>query len=215
ASILPLYPQKYNRNTRGCAARGRGGVGECVMSALRRSGARGPAVSSRPVCVSRPLRVVLLAAASSAILATIAADQARAQVLPYNIGDAVRSGEQTRRQQLPGPAQTPVLPRLVEPQFTMKDKTTLLVRHFKVESPNLVDEAEIRAALAPYEGRKLTITQIYEAADGVTTIYRNHGYLVAKAYVPAQNAAASGVLRLKVVVGQYGDVRLDNHSLVR
>lgn len=161
------------------------------------------------------MKVHVLAAVGSIILATIAVDQARAQApLPYNIGDAVRSGEQTRRQTLPGSPPTLVLPRLAEPQFTMKDKETLLVRHFKVEGPSLVDEAEIRAALAPYEGRKLTVQQIYEAADGVTTIYRTHGYMVAKAYVPAQNARG-GVLRLKVVPGQYGDVRLDNKSLVR
>ena len=38
--------------------------------------------------------------------------------------------------------------------------------------------------------------------------------MVAKAYVPAQNARG-GVLRLKVVVGQYGEIRLKNESLVR
>jgi hemolysin activation/secretion protein len=164
------------------------------------------------------MRIHVIAAISGALVATIAASQASAQTpppqLPFGIGNAVREGEQTRRQALPGSPSMPALPRLVEPQLTLKDKETLRVRRFKVEGPSLVDEAEVRAALAPYEGRKLTIAQIYEAADGVTTIYRTHGYLVAKAYVPAQNAAG-GVLRLKVVPGQYGDIHLKNESLVR
>jgi hemolysin activation/secretion protein len=125
------------------------------------------------------MRVHVIAAVGSALVATIAAEQASAQTpppqLPYGIGNAVREGEQTRRQALPGSPSMPALPRLVEPQLTLKDKETLRVRRFKVEGPNLVDEAEVRAALAPYEGRTLTIAQIYEAADGVTTIYRTHG----------------------------------------
>ena len=163
------------------------------------------------------MRVQVLAALGSALLATVAATHAHAQAaptLPYGIGNAVREGEQTRRQALPGSPSMPVLPRLIEPQLTLKDKETLLVRHFEVEGPTLADAAEVRTALAPYENRKLTIAQIYEAADGITTIYRNHGYLVAKAYVPAQNAHG-GVLRLKVVPGQYGDVHVKNDSLVR
>ncbi len=72
----------------------------------------------------------------------------------------------------------------------------------------------MRALLAPYENRKLTLALIYEAADKITTLYRNKGYLVAKAYVPAQNAR-DGLLRLKLVAGQYGAVTVHNSSLVR
>lgn len=146
----------------------------------------------------------------------LASTAVRAQTAPpVGIGDAVRQSEQTRRA-APSlrPSGTPVLPRLVEPQFTLKDKDTLFVRHFKVDGPAIVDEAEVRAILEPYEGRKLTIAQIYEAAERLTTIYRTHGYMVAKAYVPQQNARG-GVLRIKLVPGTYGKVTLQNESLVR
>ncbi|MCK9917105.1 hypothetical protein MXD81_48995 [Microbacteriaceae bacterium K1510] len=157
------------------------------------------------------------AALGSALLASVSVTTVWAQTppqIPYGIGDALRSGEQTRRQAPTPPSAVPVLPRLVEPQFTLKDKETLLVRQFRLDGPVLVDEAEVRAALAPYEGRKLTIAQIYEAANGLTNVYRNHGYLVGKVYVPAQNAKA-GVLRLKLVPGTYGQVTVKNESLVR
>ncbi|MCZ4348207.1 hypothetical protein O4H55_19485 [Devosia neptuniae] len=32
--------------------------------------------------------------------------------------------------------------------------------------------------MAPYENRKLTLADIYEVADKITTLYRNQGYLV-------------------------------------
>ena len=158
-------------------------------------------------------RGALLAVAAAMTAAGSSA--AFAQVLPYNIGDAVRESDQSRRAApQPRMGTGPVLPTLVDPPFTLKDKEKLLVRSFRLEGPSLIDEAQVRAVLAAYEGRKLTIAEIYEAADKVTTLYRNAGYLVAKAYVPAQNARI-GVLRLKIVPGRYGAVTLKNNSLVR
>jgi len=144
----------------------------------------------------------------------LVAPSALAQALPYNIGDAVRQSEETRRSAPQPQVGTPVLPTLVEPPFVLKDKEKLLVRRFKLEGPQLIDEAQARALLTPYEGRSLTIVEIYEAADRITNLYRNAGYLVAKAYVPAQNAK-SGTLRIKIVPGKYGTVTLKNESLVR
>src|SRR5262245_38579450 len=160
-----------------------------------------------------------LVACSGALHVTLAvASSALAQTPPaaprYNIGDAVRESEESRRAPLPRATAAPVLPRLVEPPFALKDKETLLVRSFRIDGPSLVDEAEVRAILAPYEGRKLNLAEIYEAADKITTLYRSRGWLVAKAYVPAQNARG-GVLRIKLVPGQYGTVTINNESLVR
>lgn len=154
---------------------------------------------------------IMLPAAMGALLG---ASQAFAQTLPYNIGDAVRQSEEARRAAPQPNVATPILPTLVEQPFVLKDKETLLIRHFRLEGPQLVDEAQVRMLLAPYEGRKLTIAEIYEAADKITTLYRNQGYLVAKAYVPAQNAQ-SGTLQIKIVPGKYGVVGLKNESLVR
>jgi hemolysin activation/secretion protein len=142
-------------------------------------------------------------------------------VIPqYNIGDAVREADQARREAPPQTTAAPILPRLVEPQFTLKDKSTLFVRHFRIDGPfrtegqNLVSEAEVEAIVAPYENRTLTLALIYEAADKITSLYRERGYLVAKAYVPAQDARG-GVLRIKVVPGRYGDITVNNQSRVR
>ena len=93
------------------------------------------------------------------------------------------------------PAAEPVLPQIAEPQFTMKDKETLFVRAIALEGPDLGHAEEVREILAPYENRKLTLGDIYAAADRITTLFRNAGYLVAKVYVPAQDARG-GALRL-------------------
>lgn len=171
--------------------------------------ARSTLVSPAP-----PRRKWLRVSALTAAATLLGASPTFAQVLPYNIGDAVRQVDETLRAAPQPRVGSPVLPTLIEPPFVLKDKEKLLVRRFKVGGPQLIDEVQVHELLVPYEGRRLTIVEIYEAADKVTNLYRNAGYLVAKAYVPAQNAKR-GTLRIKVVPGKYGTVTLKNESPVR
>jgi hemolysin activation/secretion protein len=151
-----------------------------------------------------------------AMLAAVPLAQAQTATpsLPYNIGNAVQQADEARRSAPPPVTGVPVLPELREPLFVIKDKSTLFVRTFEVDGPAIVDPAAVRAILAPYENRKLTLAQIYEAADKLTVLYRTEGYIVAKAYVPAQDARR-GVLRIKLIPGRYGKVTIQNASLVR
>jgi len=157
----------------------------------------------------------LAVASTVGLLSLAAAFPARSQTppIPYNAGTAVREGDQTRQTPLPSNPSVPVLPRVTEPQFTLQDKQTLLVRHIVVDGPMLVDETALRAILSPYEGRDLTLSDIHAAADKVSTLYRDAGYLVATAYVPAQDAR-DGTLHFKVIPGKYGNITINNHSLV-
>jgi hemolysin activation/secretion protein len=133
--------------------------------------------------------------------------------VPYGAGNALQQANEARREAPPRAKAVPALPQLNEPLLTIDDKTTLFIRGFVVEGPSLVDEAEVRAILVTYEKRKLTLAQIYEAADKITALYREAGYLYAKAYVPAQDAR-SGLLTIKLLPGQYGAITVKNESLV-
>ncbi len=150
-----------------------------------------------------------------ATLAATALAQAQTAVPGGGIGGAVRTTEESQ-QAAPRPVNAPpVLPQVTEPLLRLKDKETLFIRHFEfIAPPGLVDEAAVQAILVPYENRKLTLSQIYAAADEITALYRNEGYVVAKAYVPAQDAR-HGVLKIKLLPGQFGSVTVKNESLVR
>jgi len=160
-------------------------------------------------------RVLSLAITPILLSSSVIAQSAPTPTLPYGAGNAQQEADTLRRSLQQRPTVRPALPQLAEPQFTLADKETLLVKHFDVEGPtHLVGESAVREVLAPYEGRKLTLAHIYEAADKITALYREAGYLVAKTYVPAQDARR-GVLRLKLVPGRYGEITLQNSSLVR
>ena len=147
-------------------------------------------------------------------LASGAAAQAQS-LLPYNLGDAVRSAETARREAPPPQRPQVEAPQTPESRLSFPDNEKLFVRHISIDGPvDLVGADSIRQTLAPYENRKLTLGEIYQAADKITNLYRLKGYLVAKAYVPEQDAR-NGQLTFKVIPGRYGEVKIDNKSLVR
>ncbi len=55
--------------------------------------------------------------------------------------------------------------------------------------------------------RGLTHGQIEEIAQAVTRYYREHGYILARAYIPAQEVTG-GVVELRVLEGRLGDVQV-------
>ncbi|ATQ68838.1 ShlB/FhaC/HecB family hemolysin secretion/activation protein [Methylosinus trichosporium OB3b] len=159
-----------------------------------------------------------MAASRAALLCALSltAPSALAQSVPtpvYNIGSAVREADEARRAPPPSAAAAPVLPQLAEPRLTLSGKDRLFVKSFVVDDCPSEDDAALREIVAPHEGRKLTLAQIYAVADQITAYYRAKGYLLAKAYVPAQDAR-KGALRIKLLPGRYGSVMVKNNSLV-
>ncbi|HEY1505824.1 MAG TPA: ShlB/FhaC/HecB family hemolysin secretion/activation protein [Stellaceae bacterium] len=159
-------------------------------------------------------RIVIGCGSAMLLLGLAAPAWAQAPQAPVNAGSAARGVDQTRQNApVTNPQPVPVLPQVTEPQFTLPGNQTLHVNSIVVDGPMLVDAAALRAILAPYEGRDLGIGQIHEAADKVSNLYRAAGYLVATAYVPAQDARG-GTLHFTVIPGKYGDIKIENNSLV-
>ncbi|SFQ15134.1 Hemolysin activation/secretion protein [Variovorax sp. OK605] len=140
------------------------------------------------------------------------------QALPlpsYGIGDAVREAQQPPRPPAPARPPAPVIDAPQERPMNLPAGETLAVRAFRVEEgAELVPQAELQLALDPYQGRALSMAEIEQAAAKVSALYRAHGYLVARAYVPRQDASG-GTLVIRVLVGTYGNFALKNRSLVR
>ncbi|QEM68593.1 ShlB/FhaC/HecB family hemolysin secretion/activation protein [Geobacter sp. FeAm09] len=108
----------------------------------------------------------------------------------------------------------PVIIQEEEKPFSMTDGEKIFIRDFRLEGAEKGDEATLLALLTPYRNRDLTMTEITEAANRLTIFHRNKGYLVAKAYIPKQDAR-DGVLTIRIVMGSYGTFALKNKSPVR
>ncbi|MBV8633869.1 MAG: ShlB/FhaC/HecB family hemolysin secretion/activation protein [Burkholderiaceae bacterium] len=87
------------------------------------------------------------------------------------------------------------------------------VSRIEISGNTKFDSATLHALVADAEGKSLTLAQLGEVANRITTYYRDHGFPLARAVVPAQTVK-NGVVQLLVVEARYGKIKLDNHSRV-
>ena len=107
------------------------------------------------------------------------------------------------------------LPALsAEPPAAMPETTPFLVRQLNVEGNTVFDSATLQALLAPLQDKRLTLPQIAEGIEAITTYYRAAGYPLARTIIPAQTIE-DGVLRVQVIEANWGQVELSNNSAVK
>jgi len=99
-----------------------------------------------------------------------------------------------------------VPPRAVsQPPAPAGDPARIRVDRFAVTGVSAFPQEQIQALLAPDEGRELSLAELEGLAGRITALYREHGYLLARAYVPAQEMR-NGVVEIAVVEGRVGKI---------
>ena len=81
------------------------------------------------------------------------------------------------------------------------------VSAFRITGSTVLQSDELQALVSEGVGRELTLAQIEALAARVTAWYRERGYLLARAYVPAQDLA-DGVVEIAVSEGRIGAVEV-------
>jgi hemolysin activation/secretion protein len=74
------------------------------------------------------------------------------------------------------------------------------VNRFEVSGASLLDADEIRAAVAPWEGRELTVAEMQQPAEAIAGLIRAKGYSLAQAFLPPQRVDG-GTLEIRVQEG--------------
>jgi hemolysin activation/secretion protein len=74
------------------------------------------------------------------------------------------------------------------------DKTTIVVKTFTLTGALTVFTPEqLQTALTSFVNRPLSLTDLQEAANAITLMYRQGGYFLARAYLPKQDVTAGSV----------------------
>ena len=92
-------------------------------------------------------------------------------------------------------------------------EVTLPVREFKITGQDIYSEQTLQALLADNKGKDLTFAQLQGGADVLTKYFRDHGYLVARAYLPQQQID-QGTVTYVVQVGRLDGVTVENHTKI-
>lgn len=77
----------------------------------------------------------------------------------------------------------------------------LTVDSFVFEGNHLASEAELQAVVAPFVGESLSLEELRQVAERVTEYHLEHGYKLARAYLPEQDFA-NGTVRILVHEGK-------------
>lgn len=91
-----------------------------------------------------------------------------------------------------------------------------LLQHIVITHNAVFDTPTLLALVADAQGKNTTFPELAELAARITHYYRNHGYPLSRAIIPAQTiSAALGEVSVRVVEARYGQIELANTSRVR
>ncbi len=82
---------------------------------------------------------------------------------------------------------------------------------FDISGVNAIPFAEVTALFAPLAGKPTTVGKLIELSNSVTRLYKDRGYALSFAFLPAQDFAG-GVVRVVAVEGHVASVRIDGDA---
>ncbi|HZW26630.1 MAG TPA: ShlB/FhaC/HecB family hemolysin secretion/activation protein [Gallionella sp.] len=111
----------------------------------------------------------------------------------------------------------PVLPRTEAPAPRVEEQAVanlpngmrVMVKGLRISGQTAFAEAELMALVSDGIGKEMTLAELNQLAARITQHYRQHGYLVARAYLPAQDIR-DGEVSIAILEGQLGKVEIVN-----
>lgn len=118
----------------------------------------------------------------------------------------------------------PVLPEVIEsPPRTPEEsadpstdspEVLFTVEQIVVEGSTVFDDAALRAVVAPLEGEAIALEDLQNAADAITQLYLDEGYLTSRAVVPNQTIA-DGTAIIQIIEGRISDITIEGTNRLR
>lgn len=100
---------------------------------------------------------------------------------------------------------------LVEPERAVPGdaaRIRFVLSSVTVDGSTVYDGAALQSAYGEFVGKEISLADAQTIADRITVKYRNDGYILSRAVVPAQRISG-GALRVQVVEGYIKDYRID------
>jgi len=184
-------------------------------TAISMTASPSPRTPGTPMNVDHPSGTALerrLPAALLLALPLLCSVCAAADAVP-NAGSLLQTvPTQPLQRTAPAASSLPAL-RADEP-VAVPNTAPFLVRKLRVEGNTVFHSATLQALLAPLQDKRLTLPQIAEGVEAITTYYRAAGYPLARTIIPAQTIE-DGVLRVQVIEANWGQVEVRNNSAVK
>lgn len=140
-------------------------------------------------------------------MAVVLAGTVLAQVRPPDAGRVLEDSRTGGPPQAPRAAPRLDLEQPVRPALTAPDSYRVQVKGFRITRNTVFTQEQLTPLLATYVDRELSLADLEEAAAAISRFYRERGYFVARAYVPAQEIR-DGIVEITVLEGRLGSVKI-------
>lgn len=87
---------------------------------------------------------------------------------------------------------------------------TKTIQKIETNSSEILTQEEINSITQPYIGKLINVETLKEITNKITTVYRDKGFVNAKAYLPEQKVE-HGVIKIQLVEGKVGDIYVDGN----
>lgn len=147
-----------------------------------------------------------------AALALFSLSPARAQTAP--VQPAPNAGQVLRDlQQAPAAApQVAPLQRIEQTtDLVQQGEATVAVKAINITGNSEIATSQLQPLVAGLVGTQQTLSQLNASARRITAYYRNQGFAVARAYLPAQDIT-DGTITIAVLEGRISSQKLNNES---
>jgi hemolysin activation/secretion protein len=95
-----------------------------------------------------------------------------------------------------------------------QDQTPIFVRSITLQGNTIFDTQRLHTLVKSIENKNNTLADLQRATQGITQFYHQHGYFLARAYLPKQQMD-QGILTINILEGTLGQVSLHNQSKVK
>lgn len=93
------------------------------------------------------------------------------------------------------------------PESVLDIPGTIVVERFIFTGNTVFDRAELNRAIAQFTGQPVSFASLVEAANAITKLYVDRGYITSGAYLPAQNLETKEV-QIQVVEGSLAEIEV-------
>jgi hemolysin activation/secretion protein len=145
--------------------------------------------------------------------------------LPTDVAQSVpnpRTDPNQDRFLQPPPTLEPATPETSEPILPTPDPSeatveptdaSVLVKKIEVIGSTIFNAQELNAVVQPYEGKSLTLEELRAAADAITQLYLNQGYITSRAILVNQTIT-DGIVQIRVVEGSLEQIDVEGNNRV-
>ncbi|MFN6540112.1 MAG: ShlB/FhaC/HecB family hemolysin secretion/activation protein [Nostoc sp. EkiNYC01] len=85
---------------------------------------------------------------------------------------------------------------------------SIIVQKFEFVGNSAFNQEELNSAIANFTGQPITFAELLKAANQITELYVQKGYITSGAYIPSQEFR-SGIIKIQVVEGSLEDIQVN------